>query len=71
MASEYFTVFVWTCRGAYRATKFVRFFHEVLGFPMATYSFILGNYTELMASNETLPEIITVLLFIKPAYMDM
>ena len=38
---------------------------------MATYSFILGNYTELMASNETLPEIITVLRFIKPAYMDM
>jgi hypothetical protein len=38
---------------------------------MATYSFISGNYTELMAFNETLPEIITVLLFIKPTYMDM
>jgi hypothetical protein len=38
---------------------------------MATYSFISGNYTELMAFNETLPEIITVLRFIKPTYMDM
>ena len=38
---------------------------------MATYGLVLGNYTKLMASNETLPEIIKVLLFIKPTYMDM